>query len=263
MSTLLFDIGGTTTRMAVGDDTVSRIQKVPTPLNPEDVVALLASYVNEQALEIQSAEGGIAGVIEEGVIRTSPHLSSWNGFPFAERLSATLGIPVRIRNDAEMAALGEAVHGAGKGYGIVAYLGIGTGIGGALVVNGEVAPHASGFEPGHQVLDIDTGDTFEGLVSGHALENKHGSQAKELSREIYGELTPTLAAGIYNVLLAWAPDVLVLGGSLMNEENGYRVTEVEDALARMPSALPSMPLILRASLGDECGLYGALSAASS
>lgn len=252
---ILFDIGGTSMRMAVGKDgIVSQVQKIPTPEYPKDAIAELIRYRNEVSPESADAYGGIAGVIEDGVVRSSPHLPGWNGFPFAEALR----MPGRIQNDAELAALGEATYGAGKGYGLVAYLGIGTGIGGANINHGEVAPHASGFEPGHQVLDVEKGDTFEGLVSGHALEKRFGTPAHELPREIYDALTPTLAAGIYNVLLAWSPEVLVLGGSLMDDEDGYRLADIEEALARIPSVLPELPPLKKALLGDECGLYGAL-----
>ena len=257
MSTLLFDIGGTVMRMALGaEGRITNIQKIPTPRTPEDAIAELVAFVENK--EVLNAHGGIAGIIVEGVIQSAPHLSAWEGFDFANALTQALSIPVHIQNDAELAALGEATYGAGKGYPLVAYVGIGTGIGGALVSEGSVAPHAAGFEPGHQVLDVSTGETFEGLVSGSALQTKHGEPAHLLPRSVYEENTPILAAGIYNVLLTWSPDVLVLGGSLMNEENGYRLSTVEEAVREIAHALPTVPPIIRASLGDSCGLYGAL-----
>jgi mannose-6-phosphate isomerase len=260
MSMLLFDIGGTSMRMATGDDHVENVRKVPTPEHPLDAIALLVGYAREMP-ECRAAFGGIAGVIEDGTVISSPHLPGWNDSPFAEMLSNALNIPVQIRNDAELAGLGEAVYGAGKGYGIVAYLGIGTGIGGSYVAEQDIVPHAHGFEPGHQILDIDTGETFEGLVSGHALEERFSMKAKDLPRTVYEELTPTLATGIYNLILAWSPDVLVLGGSLMNEKNGYRVSEVQDALQAIPTLLPSLPPIVASALKDENGLHGALAMA--
>lgn len=259
MSVLLFDIGGTSMRMATGGNgTVSDVQKVPTPEHPLDAISALAAYVRERMPAATSAYGGIAGVIDEGTVRVSPNLPAWDGCAFRTMLSNLLGVPVHVSNDAELAALGEAVYGAGKEHRLVGYLGIGTGIGGANIADRRIVPHATGFEPGHQVLDVSAGETFEGLVSGHALEARFKVPAKELPRETYDALTPILAAGIYNVLLAWSPEVLVLGGSLMNEENGYQVAAIERALVAIPGVLPELPLVLRAELGDQNGLYGAL-----
>lgn len=263
MTVLLFDIGGTSMRMAQGgNDAISGIRKVPTPEDPYAAVTLLVSYAKEEIRSLEAVSGGVAGLIEGGVVRRSPHLSSWNGFPFASALAEALMVPVEVRNDAELAALGEAVYGAGKAYRLVGYLGIGTGVGGAHVEDKRIAPHASGFEPGHQILDIDTGATFEALVSGSALAAAFGKPAHLLPRKVYDDLAPTLVTGIYNVLLAWSPDVLVLGGSLMNDENGYRVDDVRELLERIPGALPEMPAIAHAALGDQNGLYGALALVS-
>lgn len=262
MTSLLFDIGGTSMRVARGaDGTLSGIHKMPTPEDPYAAVACIVFYA-KGIPDLASVSGGIAGLIEEGVVRRSPHLSRWNGFPFASALAEALMVPVSVKNDAELAALGEAVYGAGKDYALVGYLGIGTGIGGAHIENKRIAPHASGFEPGHQILDIDTGATFEGLVSGSALKRAFGKPAQELPRTVYEDLTPTLVTGIYNVLLAWSPDVLVLGGSLMNDENGYRMKDVERLLATLPGALPQMPVLAHSALGDDNGLWGALAIVS-
>jgi len=257
MSTLLFDIGGTSMRMAIGiEGRIEDIHKISTPQTSEEAIAEFVVFVKDK--ELLNAFGGVAGTILDGVIKTSPHLRGWEGCHFAQALSDALSIPVHIQNDAELAGIGEAVYGAGKGYSLVAYLGIGTGIGGSLVHDGVIAPHALGFEPGHQVLDVSTGETFEGLVSGHALQARHSEPAHALSRSVYDENTSILAAGIYNVLLVWSPDVLVLGGSLMNEENGYQISKVQEALQQIAHALPTVPPVLRAALGDSCGLYGAL-----
>lgn len=257
MTVLLFDIGGTRMRMALGDESgVTDVRKIPTPADPHEAVAAIAAYAVKHAPV--AAFGGVTGVVEDGVIVSSPHLSSWNGCAFRALLKASLGISVHVQNDAELAGLGEAVYGAGKGKRIVAYLGIGTGVGATLVVDGKVAPHATGFEAGHQVLDIATGATLEGLVSGSALEKATGMNAAELPREQYDRATPALVTGIYNLLLAWSPDLLVLGGSLMNEDNGYRMKDIERLLTTMPSVLPHLPQVSRSLLGDECGLYGAL-----
>ncbi len=190
------------------------------------------------------------------------HLPGWKEFPFEERLAARLQVPTALRNDAELAALGEAHYGAGKGYALVGYAGIGTGVGGALIYYGRPAPHAASLEPGHQILDVETGATFEDLVSGSGLKKLFGAAAKDLSRDVYDERTPFLAAGLYNLILEWSPDVLVLGGSLVNDTNGYRLKDIEQALRAIPTTLPHLPPLRLATLGDENGLCGALALAS-
>ena len=259
MSTLLFDIGGTTLRLATsGNGTVENVQKFKTPAHPLDAIALFLRYMNEEAPDIKAVYGGIAGVVEDGVIRSSPHLQTWESSPFQEMLRNALGVPVRVENDAALAALGEATYGAGKGHSLVGYIGVGTGIGGALVVGGEIAPNEGGFEPGHLILDVSEAATFEQLVSGSGLEKHIGKPAKDIERDVYDALTPLLAAGLYNVMLTWSPEVLVVGGSLMNEENGYRMDSVRQELNDIPTILPVLPRVKPAMLGDENGLYGAL-----
>jgi glucokinase len=268
MSTLLFDIGGTTMRMAHGNqsenaDTIENVKKIPTPEDPNEAIAALAEYAKNIAVNgnVESACGGIAGIITDGVIISSPNLPTWNGFNFSDALHKALGVLTHILNDAEAAAIGEATYGAGKNYSHVAYIGIGTGVGGANVVDKKLASHAHGFEPGRQILDIETGETFEQLVSGGSLEKRYGLEAKELPREIYEDYTPILAAGLLNILVDWSPEVLVLGGSLMNETNGYRIEEVRAALAGMSDVSVLLADIVHSELGDENGLYGALAMA--
>jgi predicted NBD/HSP70 family sugar kinase len=126
----------------------------------------------------------------------------------------------------------------------------------------KVAPHAHGFEPGRQVMNVESGASLDELVSGSALQQRFGKAPKDVPREAYEELTPTLAAGLCNVILEWSPEVLILGGSLMNEDNGYRVTDIQQVLASMPRLHDLLPVITHASLGDENGLHGALAACS-
>jgi mannose-6-phosphate isomerase len=271
MSILLFDIGGTNMRMAVGStadvptddidpavgnsELIQEIQKISTPENPTDAIEIIAEYVKQNLPDISSACGGMAGILEDGVV--SPNLSTWEGFNFQEALSNVLAVPVYIINDAEAAAIGEATFGAGKEYGHVAYIGIGTGIGGSHLLHEKVIPHEHGYEPGRQIIDVETGETFEQLVSGSGLERRLGKPAKELPREAYDEMIPILAAGLFNIILEWSPEVLVLGGSLLNEGNGYSIDALKKELAGMSDFSLILCDIVHASLGDNNGLYGA------
>ena len=117
MTSLLFDVGGTTMRMAVGADrTLEHVEKIATPATAEEAIEVLVLYAKEVAISFARASGGIAGIISDGAVISSPHLPGWNGFAFAAELEKALGIPCEARNDAELAAvsvsLGVAASGA-------------------------------------------------------------------------------------------------------------------------------------------------------
>lgn len=102
---------------------------------------------------------GIAGQVnvEEGLYYEGPNMKGWKDITVAKELQARIGIPVIIDNDANVAALGEAIFGAGKGCSSLLAVTLGTGVGGGLVFNGEVfrgARDAAG-EFGHTVIKYD------------------------------------------------------------------------------------------------------------
>ncbi|HEX2792633.1 MAG TPA: ROK family protein [Candidatus Paceibacterota bacterium] len=256
MSRLVFDIGGTNLRVALASGgNVSRARTVPTPA-PEAAIESLSAYVREEGAAIDSAAGGIAGIIRDGTVIDSPNLPAWNGFAFAAALTDALGVRTCIENDAALAALGEAREGAGKGQRLVGYMTVGTGVGGALVADGAIAPHAVGFEPGRQIIDIGEGRTLEQFVGGRALRAETGTPAEELPRAFYDERTPALATGVYDAIRLWSPDIFVLNGALMNDATGFRIADVARAVARLAGGAP-MPPLVPARFGDASGLVGA------
>lgn len=251
MSRLVFDIGGTNMRMAVAEgSTLQAIKKIPTPKDPKEAVATLVEFVTALSERPVDCVGGIAGIIRHGVVVDSPNLPSWNGFLFAEELTKETGLRVRIYNDAEIAAYGEAKNGAGHGYERVAYLTIGTGVGGALIIHASLPPESQEFEPGREMIP-ETNRTLEDFVGGAALEREFGTASEHLPRSVFTERTRMLALGILHIIKLGSPDVVVLNGALMNEETAFRFEEVRDAL--QGQAIP----LVRAALGDESALYGA------
>ena len=77
---------------------------------------------------IEAVAGGFPGVVADGVIYFAPNLPAWKGVALAAELSRVVGAPAKVHNDADLAALGEAVSGAGKGFRVVVYAGIGTAL---------------------------------------------------------------------------------------------------------------------------------------
>lgn len=260
MKRIVFDIGGTNLRVALAQDaTLVETKVVPSPERAADGFDKLCGAIEAlRGGEELSIVGGIAGLISvDGTVEHSPNLVAWRGFPVGARLRERFGSPVHVGNDADMAGVGEARLGAGVGARMVAYIGVGTGVGGTLVVDGFVQPHTQGFEPGHQIIDAKTGDTLESRIGGRMLSRKHKVPPPEIPRKVWDEASEDFAVGLWNTIVHWSPEVVVLGGSMMNEDNGFRVADVEAALARRAQLEMPLPALRHAELGSASGLYGA------
>ncbi len=213
--------------------------------------------------------GGIRGLLEEDKsgIHNDSALSKWAGKSLVGELQKSFKVPIFLENDAAVAGLGEAIFGAGKGLEIVAYHTISTGVGGVKIEDGEIDHASAGFEPGHQILDIDRtvlGDdiepTLENLVSGTAIEQRFGVKPYEIPQSdvLWEELAEYLAQGLRNTVLYWSPDAIVLGGSMMIGDPKIMVDAVRKYTVQSLDSFVPCPLIVEAKLGDEAGLYGAM-----
>ncbi|MEK7090785.1 MAG: ROK family protein, partial [Patescibacteria group bacterium] len=159
------------------------------------------------------------------------------------------------------AGLSEAVRGAGNGKEIVAYITVGTGVGGARIVNGAIDANAMGFEPAYQIIDAD-GTMIPGhrrlgrYISGAALEERYGTAPAEIKDPaIQEKLSLWLAIGLNNMIVHWSPDVVVLGGPVMNI---IPIKRVRFHLQKTLKSFMQPPPVKGALLGDTGGLYGAL-----
>ena len=95
------------------------------------------------------------GPVREGVVLLSHHVPDWEDFPLAEWLREHFGVPAAVENDANAAALGEWRYGAGRGTRYFLYVTVSTGVGGGIVIEGELYRGADGLagEIGHMVVD--------------------------------------------------------------------------------------------------------------
>lgn len=271
---LLFDIGGTNMRLGISEDgkTIARSETVKTPQVYVDGVRLFVETAKKICGEKtpQAIAGCLAGPVDrvEGKLLAAPNIPDWAGKPFVSDTGSALGVnktSIHIENDAALAALGEAMHGAGRGFDIVAYITVGTGVGGAKVVRGDIDSTSVGFEPGHQVIDIDNtmeprGDTtLEGKISGTAVERLAGKKPKEITDPVlWDTLSKTLAFGVANSITMWSPDVVVLGGSMITGSPAISVEQTAVHLDEILKIYPQLPPLKKAELGDIGGLYGAL-----
>lgn len=274
MSYVLFDIGGTKTRVAISDDLkeFSDPVKFETPSTCEEGVDAIIQEVKKLTdKEIRGIAGGIRGILdgEKTMMVEDPGgvLTGWEEKPLTKLLQKKLKATTKLANDAAVVALGEAVHGGGKGYDIVAYHTVSTGVGGARIDHGEIDSHIYGFEPGHQILDLDRtvlGEekepSLENLVSGSALEERAGMKPYEVPQDdaVWDQLAQYLAYGLRNTILYWSPDVIVLGGSMIVGDPRIFLADIIKHTHEIVDDKVPVPEIVDATLGDYGGLYGAM-----
>jgi len=254
MNSILFDIGATKIRVAYSEN--GEIFEEPkvfeTPKNYEDGLRLFVETAEELAKnrEIKKIAGGMS--------RSVPGWPN-NYDKFKQDLGEKLGAEIFVENDAAIVGLGEANWGAGRGFSIVAYITVSTGVGGARIVNGKIDERSIGFEPGKQIVDIQTNKTLEEMISGKALEKEMGKHPKEITDPaVWEEHAKILAVGLNNIIVEWSPDCVVLGGSMITGDPAIPLDKTEEHLKEILKIFPKIPPVKKGELGDFGGLYGAL-----
>jgi predicted NBD/HSP70 family sugar kinase len=273
MTYVLFDIGGTKTRIAISEDlqTLTNVTSFKTPVAFADGIKKIAETIASltDISKVQGIAGGIRGLLNEEKtgIHNDSTLSKWAGKSLVAELQKICDVPVFLENDAAIAGLGEAVFGAGKGLEIIAYHTVSTGVGGAKIEDGDIDHTSNGFEPGHQILDIDRtilGEevvpTLENLVSGTAVEQRFGTKPYDIPQSdvLWNELAEYLAQGLRNTILYWSPDAIVLGGSMIIGDPRIEIDAIRKYTVEALDGFVTSPLITTAKLGDEAGLYGGM-----
>ncbi len=273
MTYILFDIGGTKTRVA-NTDNLSSFEtpvKFETPLSYRDGFKAITEVIDDivRTKGITAIAGGIRGPLnhEKTGIVSESKLVDWVGRNIVKDLHDRYHVPVVLENDTAIVGLGEAVCGAGKGYDIVAYHTVSTGVGGARFVHERLDTASVGFEPGHQVLDLDRSilghqipHTLQNLVSGTALEKRRGVKPYDISQDdaVWDELARYLAHGLKNTIVYWSPDIIVLGGSMVVGDPRILREDIERHTREVLGDLLPCPPIVDAQLRDDGGLYGAM-----
>lgn len=273
MTYVLFDIGGTKTRVATSDDleTLNKVESFKTPVQFAEGMKKFLETVAHLTSETPVAfAGGARGLLTEAKdgIENDGILTKWAGKSIVAAIQKKYKhVPVFLENDTAIAGVGEAVFGAGQGLEIVAYHTVSTGVGGVKVENGVIDLANIGFEPGHQILDIDRtvlGEdiepTLENLVSGTAVGERFGVKAYEIPQtdSLWDELADYLAQGLRNTILYWSPDAIVLGGAMIVGDPAIPVDAVRKYTVESLNGFEPTPLIAKAQLGDEAGLYGGM-----
>lgn len=165
------DLGGTTVKYALIDGTgkfhFDGILPSMADVSAEAVIGQLSKalaevkeYADEHGIELCGVGIGTPGIVDDTgriVLGGAENIKGWENLALADRLEKISGLPVRMGNDANLMGLGETVFGAGKGSSDVVFITVGTGIGGAVVIDGRLfAGYAGrGMELGHVPLIAD------------------------------------------------------------------------------------------------------------
>ncbi|MEY4633953.1 MAG: glucokinase, partial [Actinomycetota bacterium] len=189
MSRVGIDVGGTKCFGVLVDENGQVVRDVRYPTPPADeLIDLLQSMFIE--LDGSASLGiGVPGLITtDGVIKASPNMRGAKNVPVGPELRSRLGVAVHVENDATMAAYGEWKIGAARGAQNAVMVTLGTGIGGGIVMGGELHRGANGFtgEIGHMVVQRDGVECvcgrrgcWERYASGSALKMLSGGMSGE------------------------------------------------------------------------------------
>ena len=305
------DLGGTNIAVGVVNDKLELVKKVSTPTGATrpgeeivaDIAALCLKACEEVGIQLSDVESiGIAtpGIAndETGIVEYANNLP-FKKFPIADLLKANLGknIPVRIANDANAAAWGEACAGAAKGTRNSVMITLGTGVGGGIVIDNKVYSgfNAAGGELGHIVISVDGAPCscgrkgcWEAYSSATALirmtkekieecraTGRHTIMADqpkvsgrtacdamragdEAAKEVYDTYIKYLAAGLTNIVNIFQPEVISLGGGVSGE--GQSLIDSLLPIIRKEQyggTVVALTDIRIAKLGNDAGIIGA------
>jgi fructokinase len=174
---------------------------------------------------------------DRGLMLATPK-PGWTGFNLAKTLSERFETPFAVDTDVNAAAVAEARLGAGRGARAVAYVTVGTGIGGGLCVDGRTLKGALHPEIGHMFVRRAEGDAHpsacpfhadcaEGLAAGPAVQARLAGRRLEEADEVRATTSDYLGQLIAGLVFAWAPDRIVMGGGVMSTPG--LIAEVEAA----------------------------------
>jgi glucokinase len=299
------DLGGTIVRAGAfdlqGKLLVARETPIEAARGPEPGLKRIQELV-EQVLA-ESGENSLVGIgigatgpldPVRGTIHNPFTLPTWDNVPVVEWLQEAFGVPVTLENDADAAALGEYWQGAGQNAKRLYAVTVGTGIGTALILDGQIYRGLDGSHPegGHMVLDpsgplcyCTQRGCWESLCAGPAIERQareadlgeslllalaNGDPEKVTGQLVFeaarrGDKTALslvertaeyFAQGVLNVAILFVPDVIILSGGVMRSLD-LLMPRLQTTLQAYTAMVPAHRIqITPARLGYYAGLYG-------
>jgi glucokinase len=299
------DLGGTNLRAAVVD-AAGRIHervKHPTPKaeRADEIVRALVAAARE--CEQLSGESGrrigalsvvVPGTvqIEQGVVVKAPNVPCLDGFRLGAALESELQWPAILENDANAAGVGEMWQGAGRGAGTIIAITLGTGVGGGIILNGELWRGIDGsagelghigVEPNGVACPCGSRGCLEVYASAtaivrmtreaqprypgsplHRSDNltaktvyQSGVEGDELALEVFRRMGLYLGVGLASLVNIFNPEVIVIGGGVADGWDIF-IGHVREQVLERAFPVPARRVqIVRAERGDDAGLLGA------
>jgi glucokinase len=232
---------------------------------------------------------GFAGFTDSasGRVYFAPNVGGLSDLRPAREVERRLGIKTLVANDAKCAALGEYWQGAGKGARSLFHFTLGTGVGGAFIIDGKLWEGSAGIagEIGHTVVDLDgprcgcgKRGCLEALVSANAIVREYrkvkgrggGSDAvtakavfqrarggERAAVRVVEAASRALGVGISNIYLILNPEIILIGGGVARAGSMLIRPATEHAREMILPRLRAGLRVKKAALGDDAGLLGA------
>lgn len=287
MTTMVLDIGGTAIKSALyTDGALSEIRETPTEasLGGSHVVNRARELIKDyqkicpfQRIGISTA--GQVDPLQGKIVYANENLPDYTGTMLKEIMEQEFHVPTAVENDVKAAALGEAAFGAGKGISDFVCLTYGTGVGGAIFIDGKLHPGSS-FSAGvfsAIVTHPDQRDTKQGLLSGcyekyastTALVRKAMEFDPSLSngrriferldepgvRHLVDQWIMEIIYGLTTIIHMLNPSCVILGGGIM--EQAYILEKINATLYQDLIPVSRHVAIKKAELGNRAGMLGA------
>jgi len=276
VNTLAIDIGGTKFSMAVFSDgqLVRRVSELTDRAGGRDwmlarMVTLAREWQTDPGFGVCGVGFGGPVIYNDQRIALSTHVGGWSDYALPLYLKHELGVPVVMDNDANVGALGEGYHGAGRGARPLFYMTLSTGIGGGILTEHGLLRGADSYggEIGHLTIRPEgpvclcgARGCFERLCCGLWLERDHGRPAQVLlaDRQFVARYVVDLALGLKAALMLLNPARIVIGGGMSKSGDALFVPLREELGRQMTSWSRARVDIVPAELGDDSVLWGAL-----
>lgn len=291
MRILAFDIGGTFIKYGILNERFEfeETHSVPSDAQKggkaliENVIEIAKGFSNIDRIGISTA--GQVDSESGTVVYSTGNIPEYTGTKVRELVEAATSIPTFVENDVNAAAIGEAQFGAAKGYNNFICLTYGTGIGGAIYLDGKLYKGAgsSAGELGHMIVHAGgksctcggegcyecyasatallkaVNNTSDTPLDGVQIFEKENFEKPEIRSEI-DKWIDEIAIGLINVIYTFNPPLILLGGGIMNED--YIIDLLDRKIYNKLMNNYRKVIILRAKNGNKAGLLGAAYGAS-
>lgn len=226
---------------------------------------------------------GFGGLVDphEGRIRLAPRVPGWENYPLKQAFEQAFDAVTLVDNNANLIALGEATFGAGRGYAHLCYLHLSSGVGGGLVLNGQLyhGATATAGEVGHVVVrgaleGADHPRTLEELVSVSGLLRRAGESGLKTdnledlfsdhpaAHQVLDETVDVLARHLAQVIVLLDPEVIVLGGVVVRIGGSRFVQRIADQVkVYIAPRLSRSVNVIASALGADSIAIGAVALA--